>query len=180
MNHPNVSLILATGGAGMVRSAYSTGKPALGVGPGNVPCFIEKSANIERSATDLILSKSFDNGMICASEQAAIIEAPIYKKFTDFMKAHNCYFATKEEIKKLEPVIINLEKMAVNPKIVGMFPYKIAELAGISIPKETKVLCCEIDGVGEGYPLSREKLSPVLAILKAKDVEEGINLAEYG
>lgn len=178
MNHPNVSLILATGGAGMVRSAYSTGKPALGVGPGNVPCFIEKTANIERSATDLILSKSFDNGMICASEQAAIIEAPVYKKFTDFMKAHNCYFATKDEIKKLEPVIINLEKMSVNPKIVGMSPYKIAELAGISIPKETKVLCCEIDGVGEGYPLSREKLSPVLAILKAKDVEEGINLAE--
>ncbi|WP_058486381.1 bifunctional acetaldehyde-CoA/alcohol dehydrogenase [Defluviitalea phaphyphila] len=178
MNHPNVSLVLATGGSGMVRAAYSTGKPALGVGPGNVPCFIEKTADVKRAATDLILSKSFDNGMICASEQAAIIEAPIYKEVTDFMKAHKCYFATKEEVKKLEPVVINLEKMAVNPNIVGMPPYKIAELAGITIPKDTKVLCCEIDGVGEKYPLSREKLSPVLAVVKAKNVEEGIKMAE--
>lgn len=178
MNHPNVSLILATGGSGMVKAAYSSGKPALGVGPGNCPCFIEKTANIERAVTDLILSKSFDNGMICASEQAVIIEAPIYKQVTDYMKAHKCYFATKEEIKKLEPVIINMEKMAVNPNIVGMPPYRIAELAGITIPKDTKVLCCEIDGVGEKYPLSREKLSPVLAVVKAKDVEEGIRMAE--
>ncbi|NLZ72319.1 MAG: bifunctional acetaldehyde-CoA/alcohol dehydrogenase, partial [Bacteroidales bacterium] len=169
--------VLATGGSGMVRSAYSTGKPALGVGPGNVPCFIEKTANIERAATDLILSKSFDNGMICASEQAVIIEAPIYKQVTDFMKKHHCYFATKEEVKKLEPVVMNLEKMAVNPNIVGMSPYKIAELAGISIPKDTKILCCEIDGVGEKYPLSREKLSPVLAVVKAKNVEEGIKMS---
>ncbi len=178
MNHPNVSMVLATGGSSMVRSAYSTGKPALGVGPGNVPCFIEKTAKIKRATTDLVMSKSFDNGMICASEQAAIIEAPIYDDVVNYMKLNKCYFATKEEIKKLEPVVIIPEKGAVNPKIVGMAPYKIAELAGITIPKDTKVLCCEIDGVGPEYPLSREKLSPVLAILKAKDVKEGIDLAE--
>lgn len=178
MNHPGVAMVLATGGSGMVKSAYSTGKPALGVGPGNVPCFIEKTAVLERSLTDLILSKSFDNGMICASEQAAIIEAPIYDAAVTFMKKHGCYFATKEEIKKLEPVIINPEKHMVNPDIVGQYPYQIAALAGITIPQDTKVLCCEIDGVGAAYPLSREKLSPVLAIIKAKDVEDGISKAE--
>jgi len=178
MNHPKVSMVLATGGSGMVRAAYSTGKPALGVGPGNVPCFIEKTAVLERSLTDLILSKSFDNGMICASEQAAIIEAPIYDEAVAYMKKNGCYFATKEEIKKLEPVIINPEKQMVNAAIVGKYPYEIAALAGITIPKETKILCCEIAGAGAEYPLSREKLSPVLAVLKAKDVEDGITKAE--
>lgn len=178
MNHPNVSMILATGGSGMVRAAYSSGKPALGVGPGNVPCFIEKTANVEQAVTDLILSKSFDNGMICASEQAAIIEAPIYNQAVTYMKKHGCYFATKEEIKKIEPVVINPETNMVNASIVGKYPYEIAALAGITIPKETKVLCCELEGVGEAYPLSREKLSPVLAVIKAKDADEGIHMAD--
>ena len=178
MNHPNVSMILATGGSGMVRAAYSSGKPALGVGPGNVPCFIEKTANLQQAVTDLILSKSFDNGMICASEQAAIIEAPIYNEAVAYMKKHNCYFATKEEIQKITPVVINPENNMVNADIVGKYPYEIAALAGVTIPKDTKILCCEIDGVGPEYPLSREKLSPVLAILKAKDANDGIALAE--
>ena len=177
MNHPGVATILATGGPGMVKAAYSAGKPALGVGAGNVPAFIEKTANLERSLTDLILSKSFDNGMICASEQAAIIEAPIYDKAIAYMKKHGCYFATKEEIKKIEPVVINPEKQMVNPDIVGKYPYEIAALAGITIPKDTKVLCCEIEGVGAEYPLSREKLSPVLAVIKAKDAADGIDKA---
>jgi len=178
MNDPGVALILATGGSGMVKSAYSAGKPALGVGPGNVPCFIEKTANLERSLTDLIVSKSFDNGMICASEQAAIFEAPIYDKAVAFMKKHKCYFATKEELKKIEPTVINPVKGALNPAIVGQSPYEIAKLAGVNIPEDTKILCCEIDGVGHDHPLSKEKLSPVLAILKAKDVNHGITLAE--
>ena len=178
MNHPTVAMVLATGGSGMVRAAYSTGKPALGVGPGNVPAFIEKTAKVERAVNDIILSKSFDNGMICASEQAAIIEAPIYDKAVSLFKAQGCYFATKEEVKKLEPVVINLEKGMVNPAIVGKYPYEIAQMAGITIPKETKILCCEIEGVGPNYPLSREKLSPVLAVVKAKDVEDGIRMAE--
>ena len=177
MNHPGVATILATGGPGMVKAAYSAGKPALGVGAGNVPAFIEKTANLERSLTDLILSKSFDNGMICASEQAAIIEAPIYDKAVAYMKKHGCYFATKEEIKKIEPVVINPEKQMVNPDIVGKYPYEIAALAGITIPKDTKILCCEIEGVGAEYPLSREKLSPVLAVIKAKDAADGIDKA---
>lgn len=178
MNHPKVAMILATGGPGMVHSAYSAGKPALGVGPGNAPCFIEKSANLEQALTDLMLSKAFDNGMICASEQAAIIEAPVYDEAVKFMKSKGCYFATPEEVKKLEPVVINLQKQSVNPAIVGKYPYEIAAMAGITIPKDTKVLCCEIDGVGEDHPLSREKLSPVLAVVKAKDVEEGFDMAE--
>ncbi|WP_054741024.1 bifunctional acetaldehyde-CoA/alcohol dehydrogenase [Cellulosilyticum ruminicola] len=178
MNHPKVALVLATGGSAMVKAAYSTGKPALGVGPGNVPAFIEKTAVIERAVNDIILSKAFDNGMICASEQAAIIEAPVYDKVVALMKAQGCYFATKEEIKKLEPVVINLEKNMVNAAIVGKYPYEIAAMAGITIPKETKILCCEIEGVGPNYPLSREKLSPVLAVVKAKDVEDGIKKAE--
>mgnify|MGYP001278527666 CR=1 FL=1 len=178
MNHPKVAMILATGGSGMVRSAYSAGKPALGVGPGNAPCFVEKTANLEQSLTDLIVSKAFDNGMICASEQAAIIEAPIYDKAVKFMKSQGCYFATPEEVKILEPIVINPSKQMVNPDIVGKYPYEIAALAGIKIPKETKVLCCEIGDVGENFPLSREKLSPVLAIIKAKDVEDGMQKSE--
>ncbi len=178
MNHPGVACILATGGPGMVKAAYSSGKPALGVGPGNVPCFIEKTAVLKRAVNDLVLSKAFDNGMICASEQAAIIEAPVYKEVIELMKKAGCYFATKEEIKKLELVVINIEKMAVNPAIVGQSPAKIAELAGFSIPKDTKILCTELDGVGRDYPLSIEKLSPVLAVVKAKDVEDGLKLCE--
>lgn len=178
MNHPNVSLVLATGGSAMVKAAYSTGKPALGVGPGNVPCFIEKTANIKQAVTDLIASKSFDNGMICASEQAAIIEKPIYDQVVSLMKENKCYFASKEEIEKLTPIIINVEKGMVNANIVGTSPHYIASLAGINIPKDTRVLCCEIEGVGAEYPLSREKLSPVLAVIKAKDANDGIRLAE--
>lgn len=178
MNHPNVSMILATGGSGMVKQAYSCGKPALGVGPGNVPCFIEKTANLKRAVNDLVLSKSFDNGMICASEQAAVIEAPVYNEVVELMKKAGCYFATKDEIKMLEPIVINKDTTAVNPAIVGQSPVKIAELAGFKIPPETKVLCTELEGVGPEYPLSKEKLSPVLAILKAKDVEAGLDLCE--
>ena len=178
MNHPGVSMILATGGPGMVKAAYSCGKPALGVGPGNVPCFIEKSAVLKRAVNDLVLSKSFDNGMICASEQAAIIEAPVYDEVKALMEKAGCYFATKEQMKKLEPVVINLEKGTVNAQIVGMSPAYIANLAGFTIPEDTKVLCVELSGVGPKYPLSKEKLSPVLAVLKAKDEEEGLHFCE--
>lgn len=178
MNHSDISMILATGGSGMVKQAYSCGKPALGVGPGNVPCFIEKTANLKRAVNDLVLSKSFDNGMICASEQAAIIEAPVYDEVIELMKKAGCYFTTKEETKLLEPVVINTETHAVNPSIVGQPPVKIAALAGIKIPAHTKILCTELDGVGPDHPLSKEKLSPVLAIIKAKTLEDGFHLCE--
>ncbi|WP_128893681.1 bifunctional acetaldehyde-CoA/alcohol dehydrogenase [Longirhabdus pacifica] len=177
MNHPDVSLILATGGAGMVKSAYSTGKPALGVGPGNVPCFIEKSANINQAVTDLIMSKSFDNGMICASEQAVVIEEAIYEQTKKKMSAMGCYFLNKQETEKVSDLVINKNKCAVNGAIVGNPATKIAELAGVKVPADTKVLVAELQGVGQKYPLSAEKLSPVLACYKVKTAQEGIERA---
>ncbi|WP_128102658.1 bifunctional acetaldehyde-CoA/alcohol dehydrogenase [Paenibacillus sp. DCT19] len=177
MNHNDVALILATGGSGMVRAAYSCGKPALGVGPGNVPCFIEKSADINQAVTDLILSKSFDNGMICASEQAVIIEEPIFDQVKKKMIANGCYFVNKEEAAKLTAGAINAEKCAVNPAIVGQSAVAIAQLCGIEVPASTKILVAEIEGVGVKFPLSAEKLSPVLACYKVKTAAEGIERA---
>lgn len=177
MNHNDVALILATGGSGMVRAAYSCGKPALGVGPGNVPCFIEKSADINQAVTDLILSKSFDNGMICASEQAVIIEEPIFDQVKKKMIANGCYFVNKDEAAKLTAGAINAEKCAVNPAIVGQSAVSIAQMSGIEVPANTKILVAEIEGVGTKFPLSAEKLSPVLACYKVKTAAEGIERA---
>lgn len=178
MNHPGVATVLATGGSGMVRAAYSTGKPALGVGPGNVPCYIHKSADLEQAVTDLILSKTFDNGMICASEQAAIVDKSISSKFEKLMKKYGCYFLKDNEIKKVGDYCINSEKGAVNPDIVGKSAAWIAENAGINVPADTKILLAKLDGVGPEYPLSREKLSPVLAYFVVNSTEEGIERAE--
>ncbi|MFP5108268.1 bifunctional acetaldehyde-CoA/alcohol dehydrogenase [Neobacillus sp. C211] len=178
MNHSKISLILATGGAGMVKSAYSSGKPALGVGPGNVPCYIEKTANLHQAVNDLILSKTFDNGMICASEQAVIIDKEIYDVVKQEMIANNCYFLNEEEKAKVEKLVINEQSCAVNPVIVGMAASKIAQLAGVKVPDDTKILIAELKGVGPGYPLSREKLSPVLACYKVSGLEEGLKRAE--
>lgn len=179
MNHPDVATILATGGPGMVKAAYSAGKPALGVGPGNTPCYIEKSAKVKQAVNDLILSKSFDNGMICASEQAAIIDADIYDEVVSFMKYHGCYFAKPNEIQKIQDVVINIEKMAVQPWVVGQYPWQIAEKAGITIPKETKVLCVEIGGTDASkYPLALEKLSPVLAVVKSDNKEHAFEMCK--
>ncbi|MDB8805435.1 MULTISPECIES: bifunctional acetaldehyde-CoA/alcohol dehydrogenase [Romboutsia] len=184
MKNNKVALILATGGPGMVKAAYSSGKPALGVGAGNVPCFIEKSADIKQAVNDLILSKTFDNGMICASEQAVIIEEPIYNEVVDIMKGYNCYFVNKKERELLEKTVINPETKTLNPNIVGQSPYKIAQMAGFEVPKDAKMLVAEIEGVGMDYPLSKEKLSPVLACLKVKNAEEGIQrcveMTEFG
>ncbi|MFE8702956.1 bifunctional acetaldehyde-CoA/alcohol dehydrogenase [Cytobacillus sp. FJAT-54145] len=178
MNHPNIALILATGGAGMVKSAYSSGKPALGVGPGNVPCYIEKTANIKRSVNDLILSKTFDNGMICASEQAVIIDKEIYAEVKKELISNGCYFLNEEEKQKVEKLVINEKSCAVNADIVGMPAFKIAEMAEVVVPADTKILIAELKGVGPQYPLSREKLSPVLACYKVNSTEEGLQRAE--
>jgi len=177
MNHPDIALILATGGSAMVKAAYSCGKPALGVGPGNVPCFIEKSADLNQAVTDLILSKTFDNGMICASEQAVIIEEAIYEQVKKKMTAQGCYFVNKEEAAKLANGVMNTEKCAVNPVIVGQSAIKIAEMCGIQVPAGTKILVAELDGVGTNYPLSAEKLSPVLACYKVKTADQGVERA---
>lgn len=174
MNDPGVALVLATGGAGMVKSAYSTGKPALGVGPGNVPCYIEKTANLNQAVTDLILSKTFDNGMICASEQAVIIDEAIYEDTKRLMTNMGCYFLNKEELALVTKTVIDEKKMVVNAKVVGQLAVQIAEMAGINVPENTKILVAELQGVGEKYPLSAEKLSPVLACYKVKSAEQGI------
>ncbi|KIP21387.1 Aldehyde-alcohol dehydrogenase [Anoxybacillus ayderensis] len=178
MHHPGVSLILATGGAGMVKAAYSSGKPALGVGPGNVPCYIEKTANIKRAVNDLILSKTFDNGMICASEQAVIIDKEIYDAVKNEMIANKCYFLNEEEKKKVEKLVINENTCAVNPNIVGKPAYEIAKMAGVDVPVDTKIVVAELKSVGPQEPLSREKLSPVLACYKVNSTEEGLKRAE--
>ena len=179
MNHPDVNLILATGGKGMVQAAYSCGKPALGVGPGNVPCYIDKTAKLKTSVNDLVLSKSFDNGMICASEQSVIVDEEIHEEFEQLMKKAGCYFLSEEETQKLrEKMFIKEKGETLNSSIVGKSPYEIAALAEIEVPKETKVLVLHENGVGIEYPFSKEKLSPVLAYYIVKDSEEGINLAE--
>ncbi|GFH40983.1 bifunctional acetaldehyde-CoA/alcohol dehydrogenase [Pseudolactococcus insecticola] len=179
MNHPTIATVLATGGAGMVKAAYSTGKPALGVGPGNTPSYITKDAKIKRAVNDLFLSKTFDNGMICASEQAIIVDNEVYNDVKAEFLAHNAYIVSSEaELKKLEAAVMLPDGHAVNPKIVGYSAKFIAELAGIKVPEETKLLIAEIGGVGADFPLSREKLSPVLAMVKANSTEEGLDLCE--
>ena len=179
MNHPDVNLILATGGSGMVKSAYSCGKPALGVGPGNVPCYIDKTAKLKTSVNDLVLSKSFDNGMICASEQSVIVDKEISKEFEKLMKESGCYFLSAEQTQKLRDSMFIEEKgCALNADIVGKSPYDIAKGAGIEVPHDTKVLVLKENGVGIEYPFSKEKLSPVLAYYIVKGAEEGIELAE--
>lgn len=178
MNHPDVSMVLATGGASMVQAAYSTGKPALGVGPGNVPCYIEKSAKLKRAVADLILSKTFDNGMICASEQALIVDREVAGEVRRIMQDMGCYFLNGDEIKALEATAIDEEKCAMNPRIVGQPAGKIAEMAGFTVPADTKILVAPLEGVGPSYPLSREKLSPVLAYYEVDDFRAGIKKCE--
>ena len=181
MNHPDVNLILATGGTGMVKSAYSCGKPALGVGPGNVPCYIDKTAKLETSVNDLVMSKAFDNGMICASEQAVIIDKEIQKRFEELMKKAGCYFVNKEEKEKLaNGMFEKLENgdYKLKSHVPGQYPHTIAKEAGFEIPEDTKVIVVPETGVGKDYPFSKEKLSPVLTYYVVKDENEGIPLAE--
>lgn len=176
MNHPKVSLILATGGSGMVKSAYSCGKPAIGVGPGNAPCYIETSANVKRACTDLMLSKTFDNGMICASEQAVVVDKVISQLFESYMQDNGCYFLNEKEIELVSKYVINSEKGAVNPEVVGMSAHWIAEKSGVKVPENTKILLARLQGVGPEYPLSREKLSPVLAYYVVENHVEGFEI----
>ena len=176
MNNPAVDLILATGGTGMVKAAYSCGKPALGVGPGNVPCYIDKTAKLKTSVNDLVMSKSFDNGMICASEQAVIVDKEIYEEFESLMRKAGCYFVSKEEKQKLQNAMFQDGKL--NSKIPGQSAYNIAKQAEFEVPETTKVLIVYEEGIGQDYPFSREKLSPVLAYYIVENKEEGIEKAE--
>ncbi|HSV75167.1 MAG TPA: bifunctional acetaldehyde-CoA/alcohol dehydrogenase [Chthonomonadales bacterium] len=175
MGHPGIALILATGGASMVQAAYSAGKPALGVGPGNVPCYIEASADVKRAATDLMLSKTFDYGMICASEQAVIVDEAVAGEFVSYMQDNACYFLNEEEAEKLQTVAINKDKASINSAIVGRSAYDIANMSGLDVPRDTKILIAPLSGVGPDHPLSREKLSPILAMYTVKGYHEGLD-----
>lgn len=178
MKHPGIRLILATGGTGMVGAAYSSGKPALGVGPGNVPAYIEKTANLRRAVADLILSKTFDNGMICASEQAVIIDRDVATEVKAIMEDYGCYFLKPNEIEILSKVAIDEKRGSMSPAVVGQPATRIAEMAGLKVPSDTKILVAELKGVGPEYPLSREKLSPILACYVVADYREGIRRCE--
>lgn len=169
-------LILATGGPGMVRAAYSSGKPAVGVGAGNTPAIIDETADVVLAVNSIILSKTFDNGMICASEQAVIVDKKIYEKVkTEFLE-RGCYFLAPDETEKVrKTIIIN---GALNAKIVGQTAVKIAELAGISVPKQTKILIGEVESVDLSEEFAHEKLSPVLAMYKADDFQDALQKAE--
>ncbi len=184
MNHPGISTILATGGNAMVKAAYSCGKPALGVGAGNVPAYVEKTADIRQAVHDIVMSKSFDNGMVCASEQAAIIDKEIYDDVVAEFKTYGVYFVNKEQKKKLESFMFGVNSKdevnnaKLNPNIVGKAASWIAEQAGFKVPEDTNILAVECAFVGVKEPLTREKLSPVLAFLKAEDTEHGMQMAE--
>ncbi|MCG4436959.1 bifunctional acetaldehyde-CoA/alcohol dehydrogenase [Erysipelothrix rhusiopathiae] len=184
MNHDGVATILATGGNAMVRAAYSCGKPALGVGAGNVPAYIEKSADVAQAVNDIALSKSFDNGMICASEQAVIIDEDVYDEAIEKFKKYGMHFLSAVDKKKVEKFMFgvssgdaNVLEAKLNPNVVGKDATWIAEQAGIKVPSNTVILAAECKEVGPNEVLTREKLSPVLAVLKSKDSDEGISLA---
>ncbi len=180
MKHPDVKMILATGGKGMVKSAYSCGKPALGVGPGNVPCYIHKDAKLKTSVNDLVMSKSFDNGMICASEQAVIVDREINEEFIKLMKEAGCYFVKEEEKELLQNYMFTLKEDGydLNSEVVGKNPFDIAEKAGFLIPLDTKVMVVREHGVGPNYPFSKEKLSPILSYYIVENEDEGVALSE--
>ncbi|GAA3172469.1 bifunctional acetaldehyde-CoA/alcohol dehydrogenase [Streptomyces virens] len=184
MHHPGVSLILATGGNAMVKAAYSAGKPALGVGAGNVPAYVHKSAKLRRAVNDLVLSKAFDNGMICASEQAVILDTDIYDAALAEFRALHAHLATAEEKAKLEAFLFPATggsgagcEPKVNAAAVGQSPAWIAERAGFSVPADTSLILVEAERVGPDEPLTREKLCPVLAVLRAEDERHGFGLA---
>ena len=181
MNHPDVNLILATGGTGMVKAAYSCGKPALGVGPGNVPCYIDKTAKLPTSVNDLVMSKSFDNGMICASEQAVLVDKEIYQEFERIMREDGCYFVNPEEKQKLQNSMFQYNEeygYKLKSHVPGQSPYIIAKEAGFEVPADTKVIVVYEEGIGRDYPFSKEKLSPVLTYYIVENEEEGIEKAE--
>ncbi|WP_294089960.1 bifunctional acetaldehyde-CoA/alcohol dehydrogenase [uncultured Actinobacillus sp.] len=186
MKHPGIATILATGGNAMVEAAYSCGKPALGVGAGNVPAYVEKTAKLKQAVYDIVMSKSFDNGMICASEQAAIVDKEIYADFIKEMQSYGVYLVNKKEKALLEKFIFGVDKAndqncsgaKLNAAVVGKPAAWIAEQAGFSVPAKTNILLAECAFVGEGEPLTREKLSPVLALLKSNSTEHGLELSE--
>lgn len=171
-------LILATGGPGMVKSAYSSGKPAVGVGAGNVPAIIDESADYKTAVSSIILSKSFDNGMICASEQSVIVPEKDYKKILDEFIYRGSYLLKGDEVDKFRKIILN-DKGGLNNKIVGQSPHKLGKLAGVDIPKTARIVIAEVEETDFSEPFAHEKLSPILAMYKYNNFEDAVNKAEH-
>ena len=185
MKHPSVATILATGGPGMVKAAYSSGKPALGVGAGNAPAYVDSNVDLDRAVNDLVLSKHFDYGMICATEQAIIAHTDIYDSLIEKLKARHTYFLKGEEKTKLEKFMFGTtayakdgSKPVLNSKGPGKSPLWIAEQAGITIPEDTVIIAAECKEVGENEPLTMEKLAPVHAVLRANNKDEAFVMCE--
>ena len=176
MSHPDINLILATGGPGMVKAAYSSGTPAVGVGAGNTPVIMDETCDIQMAVSSVLQSKTFDNGMICASEQSVTVLAPIYEAVKKEFINRGAYILSAKEAKAVGNTIQIDGKL--NPKIVGQSAWQVAQLAGLEVPRDAKVLIAETRGVGIDHPFSREKLSPVLALYKANSFEEALANAE--
>ncbi|HWX42524.1 MAG TPA: aldehyde dehydrogenase family protein [Blastocatellia bacterium] len=172
MKHKLTALILATGGIGLVRAAYSSGKPAFGVGPGNVPAMVERSANVTKAVKDILTGKCFDNGTICSSEQAVVVERAIEPQTRESLVREGAYFLNKEEQDRLTRVVATAAN-TLNPKIVGKSAQVIAGMAGITLPDGVRAMICPLEGVGRDFPLSMEKLSPILAYYVVENLEEG-------
>lgn len=175
MTHPKIQAILATGGPGMVKAAYSSGKPALGVGSGNTPAIIDETADIRMAVSSILMSKTFDNGMICASEQSVIVIDSVYEDVKKEFAYRGAYILNNEEMEKLSKII--LTPKGVNPAIVGQPAYKIAELAGFKVPENAKVLLAEQTSYAAENPYAHEKLSPILTMYKASDFETATDVA---
>jgi acetaldehyde dehydrogenase (acetylating) len=172
MKHKRTAVILATGGTGLVRAAYSSGKPAFGVGPGNVPVFIEKTANVQKAVSDILTSTCFDNGTICASEQSVVVDKAIEAETREQFKAQGGHFLNDADAEKVGQILLTPQR-TLNPKIVGKSAEFIANLAGISIPSGTRCLLADCGGVGRDFPWSIEKLSPTLAFFVTDGIEQG-------
>jgi acetaldehyde dehydrogenase (acetylating) len=172
MKHKQTAVILATGGIGLVRAAYSSGKPAFGVGPGNVPVFLERTADVPKAVQDILTGKTFDNGTICASEQAVVCDAPIEKAVRDQFKAQGGHFLSAAEADQLGKVVVTPQR-SLNPAIVGKSVEVIAKMAGLNVPQGTRCLMADVGGVGRDFPLSIEKLAPILAFYVADGLSRG-------
>jgi acetaldehyde dehydrogenase (acetylating) len=172
MKHKQTAVILATGGIGLVRAAYSSGKPAFGVGPGNVPVFVERTADVPLAVQNILTGKTFDNGTICASEQAIVADAPVAKQVREELEAQGAHFLSPAEADHLAKVVATPQR-ALNPAVVGKSVEVIAKMAGLSVPQGTRCLVAEVGGVGREHPLSMEKLSPILAFYVEDGLERG-------
>jgi acetaldehyde dehydrogenase/alcohol dehydrogenase len=176
MGHRSLALILATGGAGLVKSAYSSGTPTIGVGAGNVPVYIERSADVPFAVEQILISKLFDYGTVCASEQALVVERPIADAVAAEFGKRGAHMLTDEEVKRLERVAFDAEHNAMNPAVVGQPAAKIAAMAGLDVPADTQLLLAPLGGVGRQWPLSSEILAPILAWYVADDFSNAVNL----